>query len=139
MLSIHWQAAKSYCSIMKYFRATDFIAVAIFFKAELGLTSIFVIMEINSALVDNIAHLARLYFTDAEKKEIEHDMQRMISFVEKLGEVDTTGVQPLLHMGSSINVLREDEVKGSVSRTEALQNAPVTDGVFFKVPKVIKK
>lgn len=96
-------------------------------------------MEINSALVDNIAHLSRLHFTDDEKKEIEHDMQRMISFVEKLAEIDTTGIEPLQHMGSSVNILREDEVKGSVSREEALQNAPVTDGIFFKVPKVIKK
>ena len=96
-------------------------------------------MEINSQLVDNIAYLARLYFTDEEKKEIESDLQRMISFVEKLGEIDTTGIEPLQHMGSSINILREDEVKGSISRQEALQNAPVTDGVFFKVPKVIKK
>jgi len=96
-------------------------------------------MEINSALVDNIAHLSRLYFTDEEKKEIETDMQRMISFVEKLGEIDTTGIEPLQHMGSSINVLREDEVKGSINCKEALQNAPVTDGTFFKVPKVIKK
>jgi len=96
-------------------------------------------MEINSQLVDNIAHLARLHFTDEEKKEIESDLQRMISFVEKLGEIDTTGIEPLQHMGSSINILREDEVKGSISRQEALQNAPVTDGVFFKVPKVIKK
>ena len=96
-------------------------------------------MEINSALVENIAHLSRLYFTDEEKKEIEVDMQRMISFVEKLSEIDTTGIEPLQHMGSSINVLREDEIKGSVSREEALLNAPVTDGTFFKVPKVIKK
>jgi len=102
-------------------------------------TTIFVIMEINSALVENIAHLSRLYFTDEEKKEIEVDMQRMISFVEKLSEIDTTGVEPLQHMGSSINVLREDEIKGSVNREEALLNAPVTDGTFFKVPKVIKK
>ena len=106
---------------------------------ELGFTSIFVIMEINSALVENIAHLSRLYFTDEEKKEIEKDMQRMISFVEKLAEIDTTGAEPLQHMGSSVNVLRGDAIKGSVSREEALQNAPVTDGIFFKVPKVIKK
>jgi aspartyl-tRNA(Asn)/glutamyl-tRNA(Gln) amidotransferase subunit C len=106
---------------------------------ELGFTTIFVIMEINSALVENIAHLSRLYFTDEEKKEIEVDMQRMSSFVEKLSEITTTGIEPLQHMGSSINVLREDEIKGSVSREEALLNAPVTDGTFFKVPKVIKK
>lgn len=96
-------------------------------------------MEINSALVDNLAHLSRLYFSEEEKKALETDLQRMISFVEKLDEIDTTGIEPLQHMGSAINVLREDEVKGSITRKEALQNAPVTDGVFFKVPKVIKK
>ena|SRR5689334_16949999 len=102
-------------------------------------TFIFVVMEVNIELVNNIAHLARLYFTDEEKKEIEKDLQRMISFVEKLNEVDTSGVQPLQHMSNATNVLREDEIKGSVNRSEALQNAPVTDGIFFKVPKVIKK
>jgi len=96
-------------------------------------------MEVNSELVNNIAHLARLHFTDHEKKEIEKDLQRMISFVEKLNEIDITGVQPLQHMSASTNVLREDEIKGSVSRDAALKNAPVTDGIFFKVPKVIKK
>ncbi|MDB5209677.1 MAG: gatC, partial [Sediminibacterium sp.] len=50
-----------------------------------------------------------------------------------------TGVQPLLHIGDATNVLREDIVQGSVSREEALQNSPVTDKAFFKVPKVIKK
>ena len=96
-------------------------------------------MEVNSELVNNIAHLARLHFTDHEKKEIEKDLQRMISFVEKLNEIDTTGVEPLKHMSTLSNVLREDETKGSVSRDEVLQNAPATDGIFFKVPKVIKK
>src|SRR3954452_16648795 len=96
-------------------------------------------MKVNNELVDIIAHLARLHFTENEKKEIEKDLQRMISFVEKLNEIDTTGVQPLQHMSISTNILREDEIKGSVSRDEALQNAPVTDGIFFKVPKVIKK
>jgi aspartyl-tRNA(Asn)/glutamyl-tRNA(Gln) amidotransferase subunit C len=96
-------------------------------------------MKVNSELVNNIAHLARLHFTDKEKKEIEKDLQRMISFVEKLNEIDTKDVQPLQHMSISANVLREDEIKGSVGRDAALQNAPVTDGIFFKVPKVIKK
>jgi len=96
-------------------------------------------MEVNGELVNYIAHLARLHFSEEEKKEIEKDLQRMITFVEKLNEVDTTGVEPLLHMSDEINVLREDEIKGSVSREEALQNAPKTDGIFFKVPKVIKK
>ena len=96
-------------------------------------------MEVTDALVEKLAHLARLEFNDADKVEIKNDLQRMISFVEKLGELDLTGTEPLLHMSSDINVLREDEVKGSVSREEALKNAPEHDNRFFKVPKVIKK
>ena len=65
--------------------------------------------------------------------------QRMISFVEKLDELDLEGTEPLLHMSSNVNVLRDDEVKGSVSRDEALKTAPAHDDKFFKVPKVIKK
>ncbi len=96
-------------------------------------------MEVNSTLVNNLAHLSRLHFNEEEKKELEQDLQRIISFVEKLNEVDTTGIKPLQHMGTEINVLREDEIKGSISREEALLNAPSANGVFFKVPKVIKK
>ena len=95
-------------------------------------------MEVNDALVDKLAHLARLKFEAAEKEEIKNDLQKMIAFVEKLNELDTTGVKPLLHMTDEINVLREDEVEGSVSWTEALKNAPMHDEKFFKVPKVIK-
>ena len=96
-------------------------------------------MEVTEAMVDKLAHLARLQFTETEKKDVQKDLQSMIAFVEKLNEVDTTGVVPLLHMGDSINVLRNDEVKGSVSREDALLNAPIKDDQFFKVPKVIKK
>jgi aspartyl-tRNA(Asn)/glutamyl-tRNA(Gln) amidotransferase subunit C len=96
-------------------------------------------MEVNDALVDKLAHLAKLKFDAAEKEEIKSDLQKMIAFVEKLNELDTTGVTPLLHMTDDVNVLREDEIKGSISREEALKNAPAHDGQFFKVPKVIKK
>jgi aspartyl-tRNA(Asn)/glutamyl-tRNA(Gln) amidotransferase subunit C len=95
-------------------------------------------MEVNDALVDKLAHLARLKFNDAEKEEIKSDLQRMIAFVEKLNELDLEGVQPLVHMSEEINVLREDEIQGSVERSEALKNAPSHDEQFFKVPKVIK-
>ena len=96
-------------------------------------------MEIDAKMVDNLANLARLRFHDAEKASIRQDLQKMVAFVEKLQELDTTGVAPLLHISDAANVLREDIVEGSVSRAEALQNSPVADEVFFKVPKVIKK
>ena len=96
-------------------------------------------MEVNDELVNNIAQLARLRFEDHEKEEIKGDLQKMIVFIEKLNELDITGVEPLLHMSDNINVLREDEVNGSVTREEALSNAPNHDEQFFKVPKVIKR
>lgn len=106
---------------------------------NLKLTVIFVIMEVNDAMVTKLAHLARLEYSGAEKEEIKSDLQRMIAFVEKLNELDLDGVEPLLHMSDETNVLREDVIKGSVSRQDALLNAPENDGQFFKVPKVIKK
>jgi aspartyl-tRNA(Asn)/glutamyl-tRNA(Gln) amidotransferase subunit C len=96
-------------------------------------------MEVNDALIDKLSNLARLEFNSTEKEEIRKDLQRMILFVEKLGELDTTGVEPLLHMSPETNVLRDDLPGGSVSRESALSNAPVTDGTYFKVPKVIRK
>jgi aspartyl-tRNA(Asn)/glutamyl-tRNA(Gln) amidotransferase subunit C len=96
-------------------------------------------MEVNDTLVDKLANLARLQFDNIEKSDIKNDLQRMIQFVEKLNELDTTGVSPLLHMSDNINSLREDEIKGSISREEGLKNAAKKDSQFFKVPKVIKK
>ncbi len=96
-------------------------------------------MEVNDELVNNIAKLARLEFRDDEKDEIKIDLQKMISFIEKLNELDTTGVEPLLHLSENVNVLRDDQVKGSMTREDAFLNAPNHDEQFFKVPKVIKK
>jgi aspartyl-tRNA(Asn)/glutamyl-tRNA(Gln) amidotransferase subunit C len=96
-------------------------------------------MEVTDALISNLAKLSRLHFDEKETEMIRKDLQQMIGFVDKLQELDTTGVEPLLHMSDRINVLRDDRVQGSVSRELAMKNAPDTDGVFFKVPKVIKK
>lgn len=96
-------------------------------------------MEVNDLLVENLAKLARLRFDEQEKSEIRADLQQMITFIEKLNEVNTEGVQPLLHMSTNTNILREDIVGGSISREEGLKNAPDADGTFFRVPKVIKK
>ncbi|ACU64288.1 Asp-tRNA(Asn)/Glu-tRNA(Gln) amidotransferase subunit GatC [Chitinophaga pinensis] len=96
-------------------------------------------MEVNEMLVQQLADLARLEFSEQEKTEIKGDLQRMITFVEKLNELDTTNVKPLLHMTADRNVLREDVVVPSITREEGLQNAPAANDQYFKVPKVIKK
>jgi aspartyl-tRNA(Asn)/glutamyl-tRNA(Gln) amidotransferase subunit C len=96
-------------------------------------------MEVNEALVDRLAMLSRLHFNESEKKDIQSDLQRMISFVDKLNELDTTGVKPQIQMSSEINALRKDELKGTVSIEAVFINAPALFNNFFTVPKVIKK
>lgn len=96
-------------------------------------------MEVNEALVQQLADLARLEFSEQEQTEIKHDLQRMITFVEKLNELDTTHVKPMLHMTEDYNVFREDRVIPSITREEGLLNAPSHTDAYFKVPKIIKK
>ena len=95
-------------------------------------------MEVTDEMVANLASLSRLSFNETEKEEIKKDLQRMISFVDKLKGLDTTGIEPLLHMSEMTNVYRQDLVGGSMDRAEALKNAPKADDQFFKVPKVIR-
>ncbi|WP_212006580.1 Asp-tRNA(Asn)/Glu-tRNA(Gln) amidotransferase subunit GatC [Chitinophaga sp. HK235] len=96
-------------------------------------------MEVNDALVQQLSDLARLEFNEQERAEIRGDLQRMITFVEKLNELDTTNVEPLLHLTADYNVFREDRVIPSITREEGLQNAPAATPEYFEVPKVIKK
>jgi aspartyl-tRNA(Asn)/glutamyl-tRNA(Gln) amidotransferase subunit C len=93
--------------------------------------------KIDIKTVDEIAHLARLEFNNEAKGEIVNDMNRMLAFVDKLNELDTEAVEPLIYMTDEKNVLREDEVKQTLSQAEALKNAPKKDSDYFKVPKVI--
>ena len=96
-------------------------------------------MHVDDALIDKLSRLSMLRFDEEEKEKIKADLEKMIGFVDKLKELDTTGVEPLLHMSGNVDVLREDVPGNMLSREEALQNAPDHDGVYFRVPKVIKK
>ena len=96
-------------------------------------------MEVTVQLVEKLAHLARLHFTEEEMQHYRKDLQNMVSFVEQLNEVNTENITPTLHMGDAVNALREDVVAGSIDQQTALKNAPLADSTFFKVPKVIKK
>lgn len=96
-------------------------------------------MAIDEKTIDRIAELAKLEFNTESKKEIQADLNKMLDFVEKLNELDTDHVDPLIYMLDEEQVLREDEVMGQVSQEEALKNAPDKDSDYIKVPKVIKK
>ncbi len=96
-------------------------------------------MAIDNNTVDKIATLAKLEFNDNAKEEIKEDLNKMLHFVDKLNELDTDNVEPLIYMLDEEQVLREDDVKGHVTQKEALKNAPDADSDYFKVPKVINK
>jgi aspartyl-tRNA(Asn)/glutamyl-tRNA(Gln) amidotransferase subunit C len=96
-------------------------------------------MEIDEKTVDSIAHLARLEFDKEEKAEIIEKMNKILTFVEKLNEIDTSNVEPLIYMNEETNVLRADDVEQIITQKDALKNAPDKDSDYFKVPKVIDK
>lgn len=96
-------------------------------------------MEINEALIDHLAQLSKLSFEGAQKDAIRQDLERMIAFVDKLSELDTTGVEPLIFMSEEVNRLREDIVHQDITHEEALRNAPKKDSDYFRIPKVLDK
>ena len=94
-------------------------------------------MKIDISTVDKIAKLARLEIAPEEKENVIKDLSKILSFMEKLNELDTTNVEPLVYMSPSVNITRNDVVKEVITHEEALQNAPDHDADYFKVPKVI--
>ena len=95
-------------------------------------------MKIDKEHLNKIAHLARLEFDEKTADKMMEDMTKIITWVEKLNEVDTDGVEPLTTMSHEVNVLREDEVKNHLDHERALKNAPQKDADYFRVPKVIE-
>ncbi|MFN6037547.1 MAG: Asp-tRNA(Asn)/Glu-tRNA(Gln) amidotransferase subunit GatC [Bacteroidota bacterium] len=96
-------------------------------------------MEISDKTVRDVAHLARLEFNELQLEKIKNDLNRMLGFVNKLDELNTEGIEPLIYISEESNVLREDVIANQVTQKEALKNAPKKDSDYFKAPKVIDK
>jgi aspartyl-tRNA(Asn)/glutamyl-tRNA(Gln) amidotransferase subunit C len=94
-------------------------------------------MTIDNETVDKIAHLARLEIKASEKANMAADMNKVLDFMAKLNEVDTTGVEPLVYMTEITNSIREDVVVQQITHEEALKNAPESNADYFRVAKVI--
>ena len=96
-------------------------------------------MEITNKLIQDIAALAKLEFDAKSAEQMKADLGKIIGFFDKLSEIDTDGVEPLIYLSEEVSVLREDEIKAVVSQVEALKNAPEKDSDYFKVPTILKK
>jgi len=94
-------------------------------------------MNIDKETVDKIAHLARLDMHEDDTQEMIGDMNRILDFMAKLNEVDTSGVEPLVYMSNEVNVVREDVIKQDITTAQALENAPKHNDQYFQVAKVI--
>ena len=96
-------------------------------------------MKVDNELVYELAQLAKLEFDNKTVEEMKTDLDAMLVFINKLLEVDTEGVSPLIYLSDEVNVLRDDEISTNVSQQQALKNAPEKDSDYFKVPTVLKK
>ncbi len=96
-------------------------------------------MNITDDIINHIAHLARLEFEGERKEQIKQDLANIISFINKLNEVPTDGIDPLIFMNEEVNNLREDVVSATITQEEALKNAPKKDSDYFRIPKVLEK
>jgi aspartyl-tRNA(Asn)/glutamyl-tRNA(Gln) amidotransferase subunit C len=87
--------------------------------------------------VKHVARLSRLALPEERLKALTGELESILGYIDKLAEVDTTGVEPMAHALPVHNVLRADVPRDALPLDKVLQNAPETDGSFFKVPKVI--
>ncbi len=96
-------------------------------------------MEVDKALIERLAGLAKLKLSEEEIKEFQEDLSHILAFVEELNAVELEGVEPLEYITANKNILREDEARLELDKEAALKNAPLHDSDYFKVPKVLKK
>ena len=96
-------------------------------------------MKIDDKLISELARLAKLNFDEESSKDMQKDLNKIIGFVDKLSEIDTENIEPLIYMSDEVNVLRKDDTIENISQEEALKNAPKKDSDYILVPKVIDK
>ena len=96
-------------------------------------------ITIDDKLVTDLSRLAKLSFDDSKAEKMKSDLENIIDFVDKLSEIETEGVEPLIYLSEEVNVLRGDEIKHEVLQENALKNAPQKDSDYFKVPTVLIK
>ena len=94
--------------------------------------------KVTKETIEHIADLARLNISEAEKGKITLEMEKIISYVDMLNELDTSDIKPMEHVIPIRNILREDVVTGSLGREKLMKNAPSQEDGCYKVPRVVE-
>ena len=95
-------------------------------------------MKINQQDVEHVARLARLSLNPDDLKTMTGQMDAILGYVDKLNELDTTGIEPMAHAVPMSNAFREDQITEPIGVERALQNAPQRADNYFRVPKIIE-
>ncbi|MDO4297358.1 MAG: Asp-tRNA(Asn)/Glu-tRNA(Gln) amidotransferase subunit GatC [Lachnospiraceae bacterium] len=93
---------------------------------------------ISDETMEYVGILAKLELSDEQKEQAKKDMERMLDYIDKLNELDTSAVEPMSHVFPVNNVFREDEVTNGDDRESILKNAPAQKEGSFKVPKTVE-
>lgn len=96
-------------------------------------------MKIDQTLIEKLAKLSQLNFSQEAKNKMEQDLNKILAFVDELNTLNTDDIEPLVYINEEVNKLREDNVGQHLPKEKALKNAPDKDSDYFKVPTVLKK
>ncbi len=96
-------------------------------------------MKINKEVITKLSSLSKLKFDKEETELISEDLTKMVNFINQLKELDTDGLEPLIHVNEEINNWREDKLAEVLDQEKALSNSPNKDSTYFKLPKVLDK
>ena len=96
-------------------------------------------MKINKEVITKLSGLSKLKFNQEEAELISEDLSKMVNFINQLNELETDGIEPLIHMNEEVNNWREDKLGDVLDQEKALANSPVKDSAYFKLPKVLDK
>tara|TARA_B110000285_G_scaffold219904_1_gene271036 strand:+ start:1035 stop:1328 length:294 start_codon:yes stop_codon:yes gene_type:complete len=96
-------------------------------------------VKINKEVITKLSSLSKLKFNNEESELISEDLSKMVNFINQLKEIDTEGIEPLIHMNEEMNNWREDKLGEVLDQEKALSNSPTKDSTYFKLPKVLDK
>lgn len=96
-------------------------------------------MKIDNKLISDLAKLSKLNFDEKSSLAMQDDLKKIIEFIEKLSEINTDNIDPLIYLSEELNVLRDDKEVENLSQETALKNAPKKDSDYILVPKILNK
>jgi len=95
--------------------------------------------KIDEILIDKLCFLSKLSFNDLERETMKNDLGMILNLVQKINQISTDEVEPLIHITTEINRFRDDEPQITLTKEETLTNAPKRDSDYFRVPKFVEK